>query len=142
MTDIYSKRVRSAIMARIGSKNTRPELQVRKFLHSRGFRFRLHCCTLPGRPDLVLRKYKIVIFVHGCFWHHHRSCNGGALPTSRIRFWKTKILGNVTRDLAQVAELKRMGWRPLVIWECETEREHDLSSALKSLLRSHRRASP
>jgi DNA mismatch endonuclease (patch repair protein) len=134
MTDIYSKRARSALMARIRSKNTRPELAVRKFLHSRGFRYSLHNRTLPGCPDLVLRKYFTVIFVNGCFWHHHDGCKRAALPSSRIRFWNRKILGNVARDIARQGELKALRWNTLVIWGCETEQEDKLVLALRPLL--------
>ncbi len=141
MADIYSKRARSALMARVKNKNTRPELAVRKFLHSRGFRYRLHCRHLPGCPDLVLKKYRTVIFVNGCFWHHHDECKRAALPTSRVRFWKTKIFGNVARDAARLAELNGMGWKSLVIWECQTGIEHKLTLALGPLLSRYRNRS-
>lgn len=136
MADIYSKRARSDLMARIKSKNTRPEWAVRRFLHSRGFRYRLHCRSLPGCPDLVLKKYRIVIFVNGCFWHHHDGCKRAALPTSRVRFWRTKIFGNVARDAARISELRQLGWTALVVWECQTDTEQNLYATLKPLLRS------
>lgn len=122
-------------MARVRSKDTQPEWTVRRFLYSRGFRYRIHSRVLPGCPDLVLRKYRTVIFVNGCFWHHHDGCKRAALPNSRVRFWKTKIFGNVARDAARIAELKKMGWKALVVWECEAEREGNIAIALKSLLR-------
>ena len=122
-------------MSRVKNKNTRPELAVRRFLHSKGFRYRLHCRSLPGCPDLVFKKYRTIIFVNGCFWHHHKGCKRATLPTSRTHFWKTKILGNVKRDAARLAQLKQLRWKVLVIWECQTDKEQKLKLALKPFLR-------
>jgi DNA mismatch endonuclease (patch repair protein) len=119
--DIYSKEKRSEIMSKVRSSGTKPEVIVRKKLHSLGFRFRLHNKALPGKPDIVLPKHRVVVFVHGCFWHHHNGCGKSKLPTSNAKFWRTKIFENVRRDAKIKADLKKLGWRILVIWECETK---------------------
>ena len=108
-------------MSRIKGKNTRPEILVRSILHRLGFRFRLHAKNLPGRPDIVLPKYKTVIFVHGCFWHRHRGCKNCTTPTNRREFWITKLEGNAARDKLHRKALQKLGWRTLVIWECDVE---------------------
>lgn len=117
MADVHDKDTRRRNMQAVHSKNTKPEIIVRKLLHALGFRFRLHVKTLPGTPDIVLPKYKAVIFVHGCFWHGH-SCKRGALPKSNIEFWQNKIKGNMLRDVSHIARLKDQGWRVLIVWEC------------------------
>lgn len=106
-------------MSRIKSKDTKPEMLVRKFLHANGFRYRLHVKDLPGKPDIVLPKYRTVIFVHGCFWHGHEGCKYYVMPKSNQEFWSTKILGNVNRDKQHAAKLKKEHWRVINIWECE-----------------------
>ena len=106
-------------MASIGSKNTKPELTVRKFLHSQGFRFRLHQKVGGFRPDIVLPKYRTCIFVHGCFWHRHEGCSLASMPKTRQEFWEAKFESNVTRDQRVAKQLKLNGWKVLVIWECE-----------------------
>jgi len=105
-------------MSGIRGTNTKPEMIVRKLLHSAGFRYRLHSRELPGRPDIVLRKHKTAIFVHGCFWHGHENCVLFRLPKSRTDFWENKILGNVERDSLHLEALERSGWRVAIIWEC------------------------
>lgn len=105
------------MMSGIGSKNTKPEVQVRKALFARGFRYRLHEKKLPGKPDLVFPKYRAVIFIHGCFWHGH-GCSLFRWPSSNIHFWKTKITHNQERDHTVIEELSNMGWRVLTVWEC------------------------
>jgi DNA mismatch endonuclease, patch repair protein len=110
---------RSLNMAAVRSRNTTPEIAVRSMLHSLGLRFRLHQSSLPGSPDVVLKKHGAVVLVHGCFWHGH-SCPRGALPASRQEFWLPKLEGNQRRDLRQVKELRALGWRVLTVWECET----------------------
>jgi DNA mismatch endonuclease (patch repair protein) len=105
-------------MSGIRGTNTKPEMIVRKLLHSAGFRYRLHSRELPGRPDIVLRKHKTVIFVHGCFWHGHENCALFRLPKSRTAFWENKILGNIERDGLLLETLERSGWRVAIIWEC------------------------
>ena len=118
MTDRIDKETRSRIMSAIRSYGTRPEKWVRSALHRQGFRFRLHNKRLPGTPDLVLRKYKAVIFVNGCFWHQHANCKHSHLPQTRSEVWKKKFIRNVTRDQKVMYQLKIMGWRAAIIWEC------------------------
>jgi DNA mismatch endonuclease (patch repair protein) len=106
-------------MSRIKGKNTKPEILVRKFLFSKGFRFRLHTKNLPGKPDIVLPKYKTVIFIHGCFWHGHEGCRYFVIPKTRSDWWKNKINTNILNDSKKKAELKHLGWKIITIWECE-----------------------
>ena len=110
---------RSRNMSAIKSKNTKPEIAVRKLLHSMGYRFRLHRKDLPGSPDIVLPKYKTVIFVHGCFWHRHENCKYASNPKTRKEFWESKFKANVKRDLEIQEKIKNIGWQSSVIWECE-----------------------
>jgi len=117
MTDIVSPATRSRMMAGIKGKDTKPELLVRKALHARGFRYKLHDKNLPGKPDLVFPKYKAVIQINGCFWHKH-DCHIFKWPKSKQEFWRNKILGNVERDKRKLAEIEGMGWRVLTVWEC------------------------
>lgn len=117
MTDVVDSATRSRMMAGIQGKNTSPELLIRKALHARGFRFRIHAKHLPGKPDLVLPKYSAVIFIHGCFWHGH-DCRYFKMPKTRPEFWSDKIGKNQARDLVQIAMLKAEGWKVLVVWEC------------------------
>lgn len=119
MTDIVDKATRSRMMSGIHGKNTKPELLVRKYLHNRGLRFRLHVKKMPGTPDLIFPKYKTVVFVHGCFWHRHPGCKYTTNPSSREQFWTNKLSENVARDTYQIATLRELGWRVLIIWECE-----------------------
>ena len=133
MADNHSKEVRSYNMSRIRSKNTKPEEIVRKYLFSQGFRYRKNDTRLPGKPDIVLPKYKTVIFVNGCFWHKHEGCKYFVWPKSNVEFWKTKILGNVARDAEKHKSLEALGWRVIVIWECELKADvHD--ETLKKLV--------
>lgn len=115
--DIWDKKKRSAVMARIKSKDTKPELIVRRYLWSRGYRYRKNMRGLPGTPDIVLRKYRVVIFVHGCFWHGHEA--DGTMPHTRTEFWRKKIEQNKARDERNKEALKNMGWNVLTIWECQ-----------------------
>jgi DNA mismatch endonuclease (patch repair protein) len=119
--DRLTKERRSWNMSRIRGKNTTPEKRVRTLLHRLGYRFRLHVKNLPGKPDIVLPKYKTVIFVHGCFWHRHRGCRNCTMPTHRQDFWLAKLNGNAARDKVHQRVLRKLGWRSIVIWECETE---------------------
>ena len=125
---------RSALMARIGPKDTAPELVVRRLLHSSVYRFRLHFRTLPGRPDIVFTRRAKVIFVHGCFWHRHAGCARATLPKTRRDFWQTKFDANVARDARNEAELKSLGWQVMVVWECETRNLHRLMNRLVEFL--------
>ncbi|WP_035054501.1 very short patch repair endonuclease [Andreprevotia chitinilytica] len=116
--DIVSKTVRSRMMSGIRGQDTKPELQVRRYLHANGFRFRLHDKRLPGHPDVVLPKYHVCIFVHGCFWHRHVSCRYATTPHTRADFWANKFADNVRRDQEVRDRLLEMGWRIIVVWEC------------------------
>lgn len=118
MTDVVDKKTRSRMMAGIRGRDTKPERFIRSSLHRLGYRFRLHDASLPGRPDLVLRKHRTVIFVHGCFWHRHHGCRYAYKTKSRQQFWESKLSGNRQRDERQVAELRRLGWRVIIVWEC------------------------
>jgi len=119
MSDRYSQSKRSAIMARVRAANTRPEIAVRRLVHRLGYRFRLYRRDLPGTPDLVLPKYRAVVFVHGCFWHRHHCARGQVLPASNRAYWQSKLGKNVERDASAMAALRQLGWRVLTIWECE-----------------------
>lgn len=121
MADNHTKEQRSYNMSRIRSKNNAPEEKVRKYLFSKGFRYRKNDKKLPGCPDIVLPKYKTVIFVNGCFWHKH-DCKRFVWPASNEAYWKKKILRNVERDAVNIKELKEMGWRVLIVWECELKK--------------------
>jgi DNA mismatch endonuclease, patch repair protein len=118
MTDSLSAPQRSAHMARIRAADTRPELIVRRWLHAAGYRFRLHARSLPGRPDIALRRYKTVILVHGCFWHRHCGCRLAYRPKSHRAFWEYKFSTNMVRDRRRVQELLNDGWRVIIVWEC------------------------
>jgi DNA mismatch endonuclease (patch repair protein) len=131
MADVVDPATRSRMMAGIKGKNTKPELFVRKYLHGRGLRYRLHVQELPGKPDLVFPKYKAVVFVHGCFWHQHIGCKYASKPQTRMEFWNHKLSENVKRDSYQIAALEGLGWRVFVVWECELQ---EGSSRLESLL--------
>lgn len=119
MTDVHSTLIRSKNMSAIRGKNTKPELLVRKILHSQGFRFRLHVKDLPGNPDIVLPKFRTVIFVHGCFWHQHFDCKYAVMPKSNREFWQKKLENNIARDARNISNLTTLGWKTLVVWECE-----------------------
>lgn len=136
MSDRVTKAVRSRMMAAVRGADTAPERLVRTALFRAGFRYRLHVKRLPGRPDIVLAKYKTVVFVHGCFWHGHR-CRRGKRPATNQDFWNAKIDGNVQRDRRVRARLKALGWRTVVIWQCGLERSTD---QLLQLLRDASRA--
>lgn len=133
MADRLDKETRSWNMSRIREKDTRPEMVVRRTAHALGLRFRLHRRDLPGRPDLVLPKHGLAIFVHGCFWHRHPNCSNSTMPKTRTEFWKRKFDANVARDARVQQELKDLGWRVAVIWECETREISTLSRKLTEL---------
>ena len=118
MVDIVDRAVRSRMMARIGGKDTKPEMVLRRALHARGLRYRLHDRMLPGTPDLVFRRFGAVCFVHGCFWHRHQECPYATVPATRPDFWKAKFKGNVKRDRRTREELLDSGWRVAIVWEC------------------------
>lgn len=122
MADVFEPEVRSYIMSRIRKTDTKPEIAVRKHLFKNGFRYRIHYRKLLGNPDIVLPKYKLVIFVNGCFWHAHAGCKYNKLPKSNKDYWIPKIKRNVERDKKNKKELNILGWRVMTIWECETEK--------------------
>ncbi|MBB6734048.1 very short patch repair endonuclease [Cohnella zeiphila] len=122
---MFDPQKRSEIMSRIRSKNTKGEIIVRKYLHRLGFRFRLHDSKLPGKPDIVLPKYKSVIFVHGCFWHGHQGCKYYRVPKTNPEYWIPKIRRNVERDNESVCALSAMGWGVEIIWECELKKDSE-----------------
>lgn len=123
MTDTVDKATRSRMMARVRCQDTRPEMLVRSGLHRLGFRFRLYARDLPGRPDLVLRKYSAAVFVHGCYWHRHEGCRYATMPATRPEFWQEKFEANVRRDRRHQKMLREAGWGVFVIWECALRRE-------------------
>ena len=133
--DIVDSKQRSAMMSRIKSRDTAPEIAVRRIAHRSGFRFRLHRKDLPGRPDLVFPRYRAVVFVHGCFWHRHGGCRYAYTPKTRVRFWAAKFSQNVARDRHDLEALRRIGWRVMVIWECETRDEPVVKRRLMDFLR-------
>jgi DNA mismatch endonuclease (patch repair protein) len=139
--DTISKERRSELMKRVKRANTRPEVLVRKELHRRGLRFVIADSRLPGSPDLVFPKYKAVLFVHGCFWHGHH-CKKGRLPSSNVDFWTKKIAGNRARDTRKEQDLKLLGWRVLLVWECEVKMGITSSCFFDELAAKIRHASP
>ncbi len=137
MTDRISKEYRSWNMSRIRSKDTKPERVVRSLLHSMGYRFRLHRKDLPGSPDIVLPKYKTVIFVHGCFWHRHEGCPYAYVPASRTDFWHKKFQNNIKRDAENLKNLSIQGWKAEIIWECQTRDLELLRERIRKIFASH-----
>ena len=133
LADVHSKETRSYNMSRIKGKDTKPEELVRKYIFSQGFRYRKNDSRLPGKPDIVLPKYHTVIFVNGCFWHHHEGCKYFVWPKNNAEFWKEKINRNVERDYEEMEKLKVHGWKIIVIWECEL-RNNNREKTLKSLM--------
>ncbi len=138
MVDRLSRERRSENMSRIRSRDTRPELAVRRAAHALGLRFRLHRRDLPGRPDLVFPRYRLAVFIHGCFWHRHQGCPNCTSPKTRPDFWQAKFEANVARDRRVAEELGRLGWSATVIWECETEDTLKLASRMERLRRDLR----
>jgi DNA mismatch endonuclease, patch repair protein len=134
MTDIFSSKKRSSIMAEIRCRDTRPELLVRSVVHRMGFRFRLGGAGLPGRPDLVFPRLKKAIFVHGCFWHHHRNCPRASIPSSNSNFWEKKLFGNAERDRQNYRKLNRLDWSYKVVWQCEIRDDDRLYIRLRDYL--------
>jgi DNA mismatch endonuclease, patch repair protein len=134
MADKLSPERRSANMRRIKSKNMKPEKQVRSLAHRLGFRFRLHRKELPGKPDLVFPSRRKVIFVHGCFWHQHKGCRHGRIPSSNLSYWMPKLARNVERDAQHLASLEENGWHTLVIWECEAADAKAVTARLAAFL--------
>lgn len=137
--DNHSKEVRSYNMSQIRSTNSTPETIVRKYLFSKGLRYRKNVKTLPGKPDIVLKKYKTLVFVNGCFWHRHENCKYFVMPKSNTEYWQDKIARNVDRDVSTYQKLSEMGWNVIVIWECElkkAKRENTLECLYGNILRN------
>jgi DNA mismatch endonuclease, patch repair protein len=132
--DTVSRAFRSWVMSRVRSENTSPELAVRSLLHRMGFRFRLHAKALPGHPDIVFRSRRRVVLVHGCYWHRHPGCRNARTPRSHLDFWLPKFEANRRRDLAVRRKLRKMGWKVLILWECEVKAEARLESRLRAFL--------
>lgn len=130
MTDRLTPSQRSWNMSQIHSKNTGTEMKVRSLLHSMGYRYRLHRKDLPGKPDVVLPKYKTVMFVHGCFWHRHEGCKITTTPKTNTEFWEEKFARNVERDIERQNKLAEMGWKVIIVWQCELK---DLNSLAKRI---------
>ena len=135
MTDVHDSQTRSRNMAAIRNSNTKPELRVRQELHRRGFRYSLKNKSLPGKPDVVLSKYRVAVFVHGCFWHRH-NCNYFKLPKTNTEFWKNKISANVQRDVEVIRQITDIGYRALIIWECsfKGKNKERLDSLFESII--------
>ena len=136
MADVHSSETRSYNMSRIRNKDTKPEELVRKYLFSKGFRYRKNDARLPGKPDIVLPKYKTVVFVNGCFWHEHTGCRYFVWPKNNSEFWREKIIGNIARDQKNYELLRALGWHVFVIWECELKRsvmEKTLDSLINNI---------
>lgn len=134
MTDVFSKEKRSWIMSHVKGRDTKPEMLVRSFVHRMGFRFRVHRRSLPGKPDIVLPRHGKVIFIHGCFWHGHKRCRRSKRPTTNKGFWNEKLDRNIERDRHFRRRLGRMGWKVLVVWQCETQKPEHLLVKLERFL--------
>lgn len=132
--DTVSPIIRSRIMSSVPQRNTSPERIVRSLLHQLGYRFRLHRRDLPGSPDIVLPRHRIAIFVHGCFWHQHRRCRKSRKPTSNTEYWDKKLAENVKRDRRKEAALRKLGWRVIVVWQCEIHNLESLADRLAGLI--------
>ena len=127
MTDHVTKEKRSWLMSQVKSKNTTPELIVRKYLHKKGLRYRLHKKDLPGKPDIVLSKYRTIIFVNGCFWHGHKGCKKARLPKTRSAWWEGKMASNQRKDKKNKTALKREGWNVIVVWQCKLQKNPSIT---------------
>jgi DNA mismatch endonuclease (patch repair protein) len=134
MADVHDKATRSYNMSRIKGKDTKPEMIVRRFLHANGFRYRLHVKDLPGKPDIVLPKYRTVIFVHGCFWHGHEGCKYFKIPETRAEWWREKIGRTQLNNNLNIRELHKRGWETLIIWECQLKINKSKANTLQSLI--------
>ncbi len=133
MTDVHNKKIRSYNMSQVKAKDTKPELIVRKYLFACGFRYRLHNKKLPGKPDIVLPKYKTILFINGCFWHGHKKCAWAALPKTRTEWWQEKINKNIANDEKVIKNLRRTGWKVIVVWTCDLKASKRDSTLFKLL---------
>ncbi|OGN90083.1 MAG: hypothetical protein A2Z74_00240 [Chloroflexi bacterium RBG_13_46_9] len=129
--DTLSKEKRSSIMAAVHSKDTTTEFLVRRYLWAQGIRYRVHLADLPGKPDIVIRRWKVAVFIHGCFWHGHENCQRGRLPKSRTKYWRSKVASNKERDRSIVRKLRAEGWRCVVVWECQLRTQRAASITLQ-----------
>jgi DNA mismatch endonuclease (patch repair protein) len=134
MTDLFSREKRSWIMSRVKGRDTKPEILVRSLVHRMGYRFRVHGLDLPGNPDIVLPRHSKIIFVHGCFWHGHKRCSRSLRPTTNESFWNKKLDGNIQRDKRFHKALRQLGWKVLVVWECETRKPEKVLKKLERFL--------
>jgi DNA mismatch endonuclease (patch repair protein) len=134
LTDHVDRKKRSSIMAAVHSKDTKPEMAVRRLIHGLGYRYRLHVVSLPGCPDLVFPSQGKVVFIHGCFWHRHVRCRYATLPNSNREFWEAKFAANVARDRRTRRELKKMGWQVLIVWQCELRNRTRLTERIDEFL--------
>ena len=135
ISDIYSIDKRSDIMSKVRQEGTKPEILIRRFLFSHGFRYRKNDKRYPGKPDIVLPKYRTIIFVHGCFWHGHVNCKAATLPKTNTDFWKKKISENIARDQKNIETLRKEGWNVTIIWQCEIENKNKRKKRLDLLLK-------
>jgi DNA mismatch endonuclease, patch repair protein len=134
--DVFSEEKRSWIMSRVKNKDTKPEIIVRSIIHRLGYRFRKNSLNLPGRPDIVLARHRKVIFVHGCFWHGHKKCKRASRPSTNKVFWAKKLDTNIDRDIHNNKVLKSLGWKTLIIWECQMKDQDKLLSKLECFLKT------
>lgn len=136
MADVHTIETRSYNMSKIRSKNTMPEIAVRRFLFANGYRFRIHDKNLPGNPDIVLKKYNTVIFIHGCFWHMHKGCKFSSVPSTNKEYWIPKLVKNVEKDKTAAKALRKLGWKVITLWECKLQKrevENTLDKLIKEL---------
>jgi DNA mismatch endonuclease, patch repair protein len=134
MADVYSSETRSKVMSKVHGKNTRQEMFIRSLLHSLGFRFRLYRRDLPGNPDIVLPKWKAVVFVNGCFWHQHDGCRRASRPKSNVGYWDAKLSRNIERDKRNQQWLHELGWRTIIVWECDTKNHQHIERFLREAI--------
>ncbi len=134
MADIFSKAKRREIMSKISGKETKPEIKVRKYLFAKGFRYRKNDKRFTGKPDIILAKYKTAIFIHGCFWHHHKNCLKSALPQTNHEFWGKKIQANTERDKVNQVNLSNLGWNVIVIWQCQIKNQALFENTMEKLI--------
>jgi len=135
MGDNLTKKQRSFCMSRIRSKHTKPEKLVRKTLRELEFKYKLHVKNLPGKPDIIVSKRKTAIYINGCFWHQHKNCRKAVMPKSNLRYWKNKLKRNVSKQKEDLKLIKKMGWAPLIIWECQTKRPSFLADKIRKALK-------
>lgn len=139
MVDTLTPEERSERMSRVRAQGTKPEMKLRRLIHGMGFRYRLHCRDLPGKPDLVFPGRRSIIFMHGCFWHRHEGCGLARLPKSKRAFWSAKLEANKERDQKNISTLEAAGWRVLVIWECQLRDEGEVREVVKEFLTNYKR---